>query len=697
MATQYNQLAESNENLEQNPSYFNNIKTNKIYNNSNNINMIGENNNNNMIIEDEFNQEKNNLNQNNFSSEFNPNLRPPQSLHWRNIMKIDIDFIRNSKDLSLLNSCLENIIYSNITEDDIQAVPEENVAKLIKILQFLNEYLLEQRQIINNQLISLQKEGNKLQNDQQYLDAVLIKQKDYLNKLRQDAKIRLKQITDYKNAVNVLLKDGRNNFRGKNIKITDINMDINKNINTYGYNNNYNFIKSGYKCKYCTGKIFPSEFELKKHLSDIHLISQFNEPQPQQILKAPPQTKSQITMPIDINLQPLNLMNNNANNNNQNGQLEKKINDMRYEFQNQMHQFELNKLKNQLLAQKNLNDNGDNCKQQMEKMGNAFNDTLKQVLGVLINNNQQQQEPPKIIKRKKKPKNPNLDDEINLIKNEIAKANLESQEYDTKIIKKRNEINILNIKKQELINSMPQKKTQFIPKKKILVPTQNTYLLFSKTNIPPKIKFNKFHSGPMISDHDDTDNEKKRKEKIKHELTEKTQMMDIIINMPSKDSGKIRVPDYTERLKYNPKLKLPDEMIEEEKLDHFYKRYKNRDNNFLNKPRFNNYKVVLPSDFNEESNVNINAKVLMREGIKKQAKFFSDNIKNYKIGDAIEIKDLEEMDKDNLKQAIDALLINMDYLNEKVGEKEEKEHYASMKTLLNFEKLKKINKKNFDD
>ena len=66
----------------------------------------------------------------------------------------------------------------------------KNVAKLIKILQFLNEYLLEQRQIINNQLISLEKEGNKLQNDQQYLDSVLIKQKDYLNKLRQDAKIR---------------------------------------------------------------------------------------------------------------------------------------------------------------------------------------------------------------------------------------------------------------------------------------------------------------------------------------------------------------------------------------------------------------------------------------------------------------------------------------------------------------------------
>ena len=49
-----------------------------MYNNPNNINIIIENNNNNMIIEEEFNQDKNNLNQNNFSSEFNPNLCPPQ-------------------------------------------------------------------------------------------------------------------------------------------------------------------------------------------------------------------------------------------------------------------------------------------------------------------------------------------------------------------------------------------------------------------------------------------------------------------------------------------------------------------------------------------------------------------------------------------------------------------------------------------
>ena len=51
-------------------------------------------------------------------------------------------------------------------------------------------------------------------------------------------------------------------------------------------------------------------------------------------------------MPIEVNLQPMNLMQNNNNNNN-NSQLEKKLTDMRFEFQNRMHQFEMEKLRNQ--------------------------------------------------------------------------------------------------------------------------------------------------------------------------------------------------------------------------------------------------------------------------------------------------------------------------------------------------------------
>ena len=240
MSNPYNQLIESNENMSQNPNYINNMNINKMHNNQN-INMSGENYyNNNMNIEDDLNQNQNNQNPNIISSGNNIYQRPFQKLKWRNIMKIDIDLIRNSNDLSLINNNLENIIFSDITEDDIQDVPEDNVIKLIKILQFINEYLLDQRQMINNRIISLQQEGEKLVKNNQDLDMNILKQKEHLKKYEQNAKDRLKQIADYKSAINTLLKDGKTILRGKNINITDINMDINRTNNYYDYNQNQN-------------------------------------------------------------------------------------------------------------------------------------------------------------------------------------------------------------------------------------------------------------------------------------------------------------------------------------------------------------------------------------------------------------------------------------------------------------------------
>lgn len=183
------------------------------------------------------------------------------------------------------------------------------------------------------------------------------------------------------------------------------------------------------------------------------------------------------------------------------------MNDMRFEFQNQMHQLEMDKLKNQMLHQKNMNDNGENCKIQMEKMGNAFNDTLKQVLGVLVNNQNTQ---PKIIKRKNKEKIGKLDEKINLLKKEIEDTYFKEKELDSKLIKIKNEINELNIKKQE-INIIPR--PQIKPKKTQLVPMQNTHLLYTKNIIYPKRDRTDFHSGDIVSDHDDSDLERKKAKK----------------------------------------------------------------------------------------------------------------------------------------------------------------------------------------
>ena len=677
MSNPYNQLIESNENMSQNPNYINNMNINKMHNNQN-INMSGENYyNNNMNIEDDLNQNQNNQNPNIISSGNNIYQRPFQKLKWRNIMKIDIDLIRNSNDLSLINNNLENIIFSDITEDDIQDVPEDNVINLIKILQFINEYLLDQRQMINNRIISLQQEGEKLVKNNQDLDMNILKQKEHLKKYEQNAKDRLKQIADYKSAINTLLKDGKTILRGKNINITDINMDINRANNYYDYNQNQNMennLKSGYKCQYCTGIIFPSKFELNRHLKDIHQITNIDEPQQNiRIQKTNPVSQTQLTIPIEVNLKPLN--NIVRNDNNSNSLLEKQLYDMKLDIQKQMSQFEIYRLENQIRNQKNNNNNGEQYKQMIERMGNAFNDKLKQAMGSMVQNQPVVQ--PIIKKNKNKEKLDKLDEEIYLLKKKIEEARLKNSELDTQIIKKKDEIIQLNIKKYTMTNTNPNK-TEIKPKKIQLVPTQTTNILYNKYKPKKKSKWES-RAGELISDHDDTDKEDKKNKTILRQITEKTEFIKIITNPrivnPYPKNNMLKTVPHN--------LDIPDEID----LDDFYRRYKNRDREFCDKPKFKNYKRVLPIDFNDDYDINNNARNLMNNYIQGQAEFFSNNVKDYKIPSVIEINDLKGLDRDDLKETIGILLKNISNLND---EGESKKHYESLKKLADLKNLKNI-------
>ena len=677
MSNPYNQLIESNENMSQNPNYINNMNINKMHNNQN-INMSGENYyNNNMNIEDDLNQNQNNQNPNIISSGNNIYQRPFQKLKWRNIMKIDIDLIRNSNDLSLINNNLENIIFSDITEDDIQDVPEDNVIKLIKILQFINEYLLDQRQMINNRIISLQQEGEKLVKNNQDLDMNILKQKEHLKKYEQNAKDRLKQIADYKSAINTLLKDGKTILRGKNINITDINMDINRTNNYYDYNQNQNMennLKSGYKCQYCTGIIFPSKFELNRHLKDIHQITNIDEPQQNiRIQKTNPVSQTKLTIPIEVNLKPLN--NIVRNDNNSNSLLEKQLYDMKLDIQKQMSQFEIFRLENQIRNQKNNNNNGEQYKQMIERMGNAFNDKLKQAMGSMVQNQPVVQ--PIIKKNKNKEKLDKLDEEIYLLKKKIEEARLKNSEIDTQIIKKKDEIIQLNIKKYTMTNTNPNK-TEIKPKKIQLVPTQTTNILYNKYKPQKKSKWES-RAGELISDHDDTDKEDKKNKTILRQITEKTEFIKIITNPrivnPYPKNNMLKTVPHN--------LDIPDEID----LDDFYRRYKNRDREFCDKPKFKNYKRVLPIDFNDDYDINNNARNLMNNYIQGQAEFFSNNVKDYKIPSVIEINDLKGLDRDDLKETIGTLLKNISNLND---EGESKKHYESLKKLADLKNLKNI-------
>ena len=693
MATQYNQLIESNESLGQNPNHKKLNANNMNLMNNLNINMAGENN----LIDEELNQ--NNNNKNMISSGFNPYQRPPQIIKWRNIMKIDIDLIRNTKDLSLLNSNLENLIYSDITEDDIQSVPEQNVAKLIKILQFLNEFLFEQRQIISNKLIMLQEEGKNLNKNKEDLDMNLLKQKEYIEKAKLEAKQRLKEIIKYKNEINVLVKNGKLKKEGlgvRQMKFTDINMEINSQNNANNMNNQNYYLrrpKEGYKCHYCTGKLFPSEFELKKHYNDVHLITQTNEEQ--KINE--PNIKSPIAMPIEVNIPLNNLMN---KNNNKNEILEKKYNDLRFEMQNYMHQNEMNNLKNQMMLQNNNNLNGNNYKQNMERMENAFNNTLKQFMEDVV---KKVNDKPKIINNNNinlnnKEDIKKLDEEIENLKRQINQEEQSSKEYDIEIFKIRNQIKTITKKNKEIDNTL-----NIIPKKTNLAQEPNLDFQILRANKTRK-KF-RDHAGPIESDHDSEDERNKKNKKILDNLAAQTNLLNLIIKKtdiihekeiinypPRNDIPKNENLKKPTKPKPKPKP-IPKKEYKEnaENLDNFYKRYTKRDNKFIKTPKLPNYKLDLPEQFNKIYPVNNESQEFI-ESIEKAAQLlYKKQIDD--IPPIINEMQLENYNKEDLAKTAQEIIKRMKPLNEIEGNDEnEHEYEPQYSSITKFIELKTIEK-----
>jgi hypothetical protein len=141
--------------------YYNTVQPNQNFNfnqSSNNFNQPGmyntnynNYNNNNYYDPNNFNQNRNSAQYSNNNNYFVP-MEKNQRIKWKNVLRLDLNFIQQTNDLSMLEAYLENLIYSNINEDEISSVPEGNVAKLIKIYQFTIEYLLNSQTKLENQV-----------------------------------------------------------------------------------------------------------------------------------------------------------------------------------------------------------------------------------------------------------------------------------------------------------------------------------------------------------------------------------------------------------------------------------------------------------------------------------------------------------------------------------------------------------------
>ena len=100
-----------------------------------------------------------NLNQNFSSSSrsnyYNQTMSNPNqknSLKWRNIMKIDLPLLQNCKDINLIQPNINNLVYGEISEEDIQTLPENNIVRLIQILQTSGDILLNDQQDLEGEI-----------------------------------------------------------------------------------------------------------------------------------------------------------------------------------------------------------------------------------------------------------------------------------------------------------------------------------------------------------------------------------------------------------------------------------------------------------------------------------------------------------------------------------------------------------------
>ena len=95
-----------------------------------------------------------------FESTNNPNLvfkEKTQRFLWKELMKIDVNYIKSTKDIYILENYLDNLLNSYFEEGEIQMLPEEYIAHLVNLLQITAEYLyyIQNRLIEENKTLNI--------------------------------------------------------------------------------------------------------------------------------------------------------------------------------------------------------------------------------------------------------------------------------------------------------------------------------------------------------------------------------------------------------------------------------------------------------------------------------------------------------------------------------------------------------------
>lgn len=173
-----------------------------------------------------------------------------QRFRWKDIMKL------NPSDLNSFQPYLNNILFGNIEESEIQILPENYISQLIRILQTIaytsineNNSLKEMIKGLNERVLQLQNQVNSNANHIELIDS-LRRQNEEMTRLLKNYK---KYVNDNKTKIN-----NSNLIDSEDSLIQETSMK-----------------KERYYCIYCSGKKFSTPEYLEDHMRRRHLISNY--------------------------------------------------------------------------------------------------------------------------------------------------------------------------------------------------------------------------------------------------------------------------------------------------------------------------------------------------------------------------------------------------------------------------------------
>ena len=177
---------------------------------------------------------------------------------WKELMKINTNYIEKSKDMSLIEPYVNNILYSRLFPNNIDLLSNEYIVQLVTLLQLTGQYLVYTQKNLENENEELKQRLSEIQ----YNSKDSERNEKIINDLRKQNQEKDFIIKTYQD----MIKGGYGMSEG----IDNKNLIEKDNTNLRSKKDGTNDKNNYFYCKICSGKKFYSQKFLDEHMRRRH-------------------------------------------------------------------------------------------------------------------------------------------------------------------------------------------------------------------------------------------------------------------------------------------------------------------------------------------------------------------------------------------------------------------------------------------